>query len=104
MANQINPAQHGETASSHHPATVSTRFPSSAPETGADQNAGRAILFLMDKPELSWITHDLCQILTQRGYNSGLCQLNAPPMAGHRNTNKQPIVNTGWYPPRPLRP
>jgi len=98
MANQINPAQQGKTAASHRLATVSTRFPGKAPETGAGHNACRAILFLMDNPELSWITHDLCQILTQRGHNSSLCQLNAPPN-GRPPQHKQAADCKYWLVP-----
>ncbi len=76
MANQISPAQHTKTASSHRMAKASPHFLNDTPETGPGYHSCRAILFLMDNPELGWITHDLCQILIQRGYSSRLCQLH----------------------------
>jgi hypothetical protein len=75
MANQIGPVQQAKTTSTHRPATVSTRFLGKAADNGKDYPICRAIPFLMDDPGLSWITHELCQILTQKGYNSRLCQL-----------------------------
>ncbi len=76
MANQISPARQDKTASSHRLAKISTRFISPTPETRPGHHSCRAILFLMDNPELSWITDELCQILIQRGYSSGLHQLH----------------------------
>jgi len=79
MANQISPARRGKTAFSHRLARVSTRFPDGTPETRQGHHSCRAIAFLMDNPELGWITHDLCRILTQRGYSSRLCHLHETP-------------------------
>jgi hypothetical protein len=76
MANQTSPAQHNKTASSRRLAKPSTRLVSTTPETRQAHQACRTILFLLDSPEQSWITHDLCRILTQRGHSSMLCQLH----------------------------
>ena len=82
MVNQISPARQGKAACSHRLTKVSTRFLSETPETRRGHQPCRAILFLMDNPQLSWITHDLCRILTQRGYSSKLCQLHETANGG----------------------
>lgn len=76
MANQISPARQSKTTSSHRLAKVSTRFLDETAKIEPSHDNCRAILFLMDTPELSWITHELCRILTQRGYSSRLHHLH----------------------------
>jgi hypothetical protein len=76
MTDQISPAQQGKAASSDSLAKISSRFLSETAETRQRHQPCRAILFLMDNPELSWITRELCQILKQRGFSSRLCHLH----------------------------
>jgi hypothetical protein len=77
MANQGSSAQRGKTASSHRLEKVDACLHSSTQESGAGQEGCRAILFLMDNPELHWIPRGLCRALAQRGYSSGVCQPDA---------------------------
>lgn len=78
MASQLNPAWQRKTACSSHLAKISTRFLSDTPGTGQHDDLCRVIPFLLDSPELSWVTHDLCKVLSERGHNSTLCHLEHP--------------------------
>lgn len=69
MACHLNPAWQRKPASSSRLADISSQFLSDAPETGQGTDVRRAISFLLDTPELSWIPRDLCQVLTQRGHD-----------------------------------
>lgn len=75
MANHIGPAQQRQSASSHRPTKVSRRLFSETAETAQAQDTCRAIFFLLDNPELSWVPDHLCRTLTEKGYNSRLCHL-----------------------------
>ncbi|HHJ16398.1 MAG TPA: hypothetical protein ENJ80_06845 [Gammaproteobacteria bacterium] len=75
MVSQLSPAWQRKTACSDHLAKISTRFLSATPGTGQHQDLCRVIPFLLHTPELSWVTHDLCKLLTERGHNSTLCHL-----------------------------
>jgi hypothetical protein len=76
MTTQLNPAWRRKPASSDRLAKISERYLSDMPDTTKQNDFCRAIPFLLDNPGQSWITHDLCQVLTQRGHNSVLCHLD----------------------------
>ena len=78
MASQLSPAWQRKTACSDRLAKISTRFLSDTPETGPHDDLCRVIPFLLHTPELSWVTHDLCKVLTERGHSSTLCHLEDP--------------------------
>jgi hypothetical protein len=84
MASQLNPAWQRKPASSSRLANISAEFLSDPPETTKGNDVCRAIPFLLDTPELSWIPHDLCQVLTQRGHNSTLYTLEEVPGDGEQ--------------------
>lgn len=73
MTTQLNPAWRRRPASSERLAKISDRYLSDMPDTKDSIDFCRAIPFLLDSPEQSWVTHDLCQVLTLRGHNSILC-------------------------------
>ena len=76
MTSQLNPAWQRRPASSNRLAKISERFLSDNRESSGGDDLCRVIPFLLDSPEQSWITHDLCQVLTQRGHDSMLCHLD----------------------------
>jgi len=82
MASQLSPAWQRKATSSDRLAKISARFLSDTPKTGQSTDFCRAIPFLLDNPELGWITHDLCEILMQRGHDSVLCHLHEPSENG----------------------
>ncbi len=75
MACQLSPAWQRKAVSSDRLAKISARFLSDTPKTEQDADVCQAIPFLLDNPELGWVTHNLCEILTQRGHGSTLYQL-----------------------------
>jgi len=78
MPSQLSPAWQRRTACSGHLAKISSRFLSDTPESGQHSGLCRVIPFLLHTPELSWVTHDLCKLLTERGHDSTLCHLEDP--------------------------
>lgn len=82
MACQLSPAWQRKATSSDRMAKISARFLSDEPKPGQDADACRAIPFLLDNPELGWVTHDLCEVLTQRGHGSMQCHLREPSADG----------------------
>jgi len=82
MASQLSPAWQRKAVSSDRLAKVSARFLSDPRETGQGADVCRAIPFLLDNPELGWVTRDLCEIMVQRGHGSMLYQLHEPSEDG----------------------
>jgi hypothetical protein len=82
MACQLNPAWQRKAVSSDRMAEISARFLSDTPKTGQDADVCRVIPFLLDNPELGWVTNDLCEMLTQRGHSSVLHQLHESAEGG----------------------
>lgn len=92
MTTQLNPAWRRRPASSNRLAKISDRYLSDMPDTTKQNDSCRAIPFLLDNPGQSWIAHDLCQVLNQRGHNSVLCHLDehrAEPAALTRTLGEQ---------------
>ena len=79
MTGQLDAVWQRRSASSNRLAQVSAEFPSDTTETRQDKESCRAIFFMLDNPELNWITHDLCELLTRRGHKSVLCPLDESP-------------------------
>ena len=75
MSRQLDAVWQRRSASSNRLAQVSAEFLSDTSETRQDKESCRAIFFLLDNPELDWITQDLCQLLTRRGHKSTHCPL-----------------------------
>lgn len=73
---QLNPAWRRKPVSSNRLATISDRYLSDMPNASKPNVFCRAIPFLLDDPAQSWITHDLCQVLTERGHTSVICHLD----------------------------
>lgn len=88
MTSQSRPARQGKIASSHRLTELGTRFPAATPETRQEHATCRATLFLMDDPKLSWVTRELCRILTQKGYSSRLCQLRKTSNGGQQQPKR----------------
>ena len=82
MASQLSPAWQRKAVASDRMAKIGARFLSDTQETGQDTKLCRVIPFLLDHPELDWITRDLCEVLAQRGHGSILHQLHEPPEYG----------------------
>jgi len=76
MACQPDPAWQRKAVSSNRLAKISTRFLSDPPKTGQGVDVCRAIPFLLDNPALGWVTHDLCEVLKQKGHDSMQCHLH----------------------------
>ena len=82
MAEPLSPVWQRRPASSNRLAKVSAEFLSDPAQSRQDKECCRAIFFLLDNPELDWITQDLCQVLTHSGHTSVLsCLIES---SGHR--------------------
>jgi len=90
MASQLSPVWQRKSTSSDRLARISARFLSDAPETTGSEDSCQTIPFLLDNPGQSWITHDLCQVLSQRGYKSVLCHLDEPVSGDPRHLSGEP--------------
>lgn len=75
MVSQLSPAWQRRTPSSDHLAKISARFLSDAPQRERTVDSCQVIPFLLDSNTQSWITHDLCKVLNQRGHRSRLYHL-----------------------------
>jgi hypothetical protein len=73
MVTQLNPAWQRKSASSSRLAEVSARVTGDRQELTHGDDPCRAIPFLLDIPEQSWITEDLARILTERGHPCRAC-------------------------------
>jgi hypothetical protein len=71
MASQLNPAWQRRPLSSNHLAKISAGFLSDGPSTGQTSDGRQVIPFLLDNSGQEWIVRDLCEVLRQRGQNSG---------------------------------
>jgi len=75
MTSQLNPAWQRRAVSSDHLAKISARFLSDGPRPEQTTDGCQVIPFLLDHPDQRWITGELCEVLTQRGQRSLLCEL-----------------------------
>lgn len=94
MASQLSPVWQRKSTSSDRLARISARFLSDTPETPDSEGACQMIPFLLDNAGQSWITHDLCQVLSQRGHKSVLCHLDEPMAGDSRDLSGEPGVRT----------
>lgn len=94
MTSQLSPVWQRKSTSSDRLARISTRFLSDAPDTTGNAGSCRTIPFLLDNAGQSWITHDLCQVLGQRGHKSVICHLNEPWSGEHRDLSGEPGSRT----------
>ncbi len=90
MASQLSPAWQRKHTSSDRLARISARFLSETQETTGKEGSCQTIPFLLDNPGQSWITHDLCQVLSQRGHKSVLCHLDQPWTGDPQDLSREP--------------
>ena len=90
MTSQLSPVWQRKSASSDRLARISARFLSDTPETTGNADTCQTIPFLLDSPGQSWITHDLCKVLSQRGHKSVLCHLDEPWTGDPRDLSAEP--------------
>jgi hypothetical protein len=94
MTSQLSPVWQRKSASSDRLARISAQFFSDSPQTRGSAGSCQTIPFLLDNPEQSWITHDLCQVLSQRGHKSVLCHLDEPWTGDSRDLSAEPGMRT----------
>ncbi len=75
MNKQLSPIWK-RTTSSARLSEISAQFLSEDTKTSAETSNRRIIPFLIHSPELEWVTHDLCVVLSERGHSSFLCHLD----------------------------
>ena len=90
MASQLSPVWQRKSTSSDRLARISARFLSETPETAGNEGSCQTIPFLLDSARQSWVTHDLCQVLSQRGHKSVLCHLDEPWTGDPRDLSGEP--------------
>ena len=80
MGGQLSPAWAHRPVSQERLARISARFlcDETPRKNGGDSASCRRIPFLLHDSTQRWITHDLCQVLNQRGHPSMLCHLDRP--------------------------
>jgi len=94
MTSQLSPVWQRKSSSSDRLARISARFLSDTPETRGNADSCQTIPFLLDNPGQSWVTHDLCQVLSQRGHKSVLCHLDEPWSGDPRDLSGEPGIRT----------
>jgi len=82
MASQLSPAWQRKAVSPDRLAKIGAQFLGDTRKAGRGTDACRAIPFLLDNPELGWVTRDLCEVLAQKGHASILSPLHEPPADG----------------------
>ncbi len=90
MTTQLSPVWQRKAASSDRLARISARFLSDNPETPGGEDSCQTIPFLLDNAGQSWVTHDLCHVLSQRGHKSILCHLDEPWTGAPRDLSGEP--------------
>lgn len=90
MTSQLSPVWQRKSASSDRLARISARFLSDNPEHTGSEGICQTIPFLLDNAGQSWVTHDLCQVLSQRGHKSMLCHLDEPWTGDPRDLSGEP--------------
>ncbi len=94
MTTQLSPVWQRRPASSDRLARISARFLSDTPDTADNADSCRTIPFLLDNPGQSWVTHDLCRVLGQRGHKAVLCHLDEPWNSQQRDLSGEPGTRT----------
>ncbi|TCK19200.1 hypothetical protein DFR30_2497 [Thiogranum longum] len=94
MTTHLSPVWQRKAASSDRLARISARFLSDIPETPGSEGTCQTIPFLLDNAGQSWVTHDLCQVLSQRGHKSMLCHLDEPWTGEPRDLSSEPGART----------